>query len=328
MAKRFKVQNGALEIYDTILQLNDYVLPLKKLWYKEKELQAGAIRLFNIDEPGNTHKAIKPVMLSDSVGPYGVTFTADTFRVFAEQNLARSSATGPGQLAPLIIAKLSTVESETTLAVTGAIDDTTINVTDGTGFVIGKYLSLYNVTANRFYVGYITEVATNIISLDTPLDFAFPAGTFVTGGETNMAVDGSVTPKVFALRNTEQVIGTSAHLARIIFKGITASLGVFTEFGDLPALAKGIVLRKKDGVFRNILNAKSNEQMKELMYDFEIIAGTGPQDPDGFSGRFTFTKLGPFVELAPGEDLQLIIQDDLTGLTELEMMVEGHLKDW
>lgn len=327
MAKKFIVKNGALEIYDTVALKNDYVLPVKKLWFIEELLQKGAIELINIDAPDIRGKTIEPIMLADSLDPYNVIFTADTFRRFAELNFSRSSAPSPGHTSPLIIAKLSTVEQETTLAVNGAIDDRTITVTDGTGFAPGKYLSLFNVAANRFYVGYIIGVAAEVITLDTPLDFAFTSGTFVTSGSTNLAVNGSVTPVTFALRNTDQVIGTSAHLARIIFKGITASLGVLTEFGDLPGLTNGIVLRKKDGVYRNIFNAKTNGELKQIMYDFDLIPAANPA-PDGFSGRFTFTKLGPFIELAPGEDIELIIQDDLTGLTEFEVMLEGHLKDW
>ena len=40
-----------------------------------------------------------------------------------------------------------------------------------------------------------------------------------------------------------------------------------------------------------------------------------------FSGQ---DKLGVALRLNPGEDLQLIIQDDLRGLTSIEILAEGH----
>lgn len=205
----------------------------------------------------------------------------------------------PENRAPFIIAKMNKVENETTLSAAGTIDDTSITVTSATGFAVGKYVTMYSVSANRFYVGYVLGVAGSIISLDTPLDFAYQIGDFVTSGITNMAVNGE-----------------------------TDTLGELGEFGDITALIKGVVFRKKDGVHRNIFNVKTNAEMKALMYDFELISSGGPQSPDGFSGRFTLSKLGAVLEIKPGEDVQLIIQDDLSALSKFEIIVEGHIRDY
>lgn len=227
-----------------------------------------------------------------------------------------------------IVAYFSLVENETTLNVDSAIDDRTITVTDPTGFTAGKYISLFSVPDNRFMLAVVVSVLGSVVTLDTPLDFAFPTGTFATVGIRNMNQNGSVTPVIFGLRNTEEAIGATFDITRIMFSCLTATACDYSLFGDLTALAKGLVLRKKDGIYQNIFNAKTNGELANLMYDFEILQATNPvQGQDGFKGRLTFAgqnKMGVAIRLAPGEDLQLIIQDDLTGLTRLEIIAEGH----
>jgi len=63
-------------------------------------------------------------------------------------------------------------------------------------------------------------------------------------------------------------------------------------------------------------------EMKEAMFDVEIQS-VASQAQDGLTGRFTFEKLGQVVRIGAGEDLQIIIQDDLTSLTSFEVIAEG-----
>lgn len=232
------------------------------------------------------------------------------------------------QTTPLIIASMSKEVAATTLAGIGAIDDLTINVTSSTGFVIGQYLSIFNIAANRFYLASVLGIASNIISLDTPLDFAFPVGSFVTVGDRNMNTDGSTTPVVYGLRNTEEAIGSTFDITRIIISCLASSTIDLSMFGNIAGgLANGIVLRKVDGVQRNIFNAKTNAELKNLMFDFEIQAAQGAQQ-DGFNGRMTFAgqnKMGVTIRIKPGEDLQLINPDNLTTLQALTIICEGHI---
>lgn len=176
------------------------------------------------------------------------------------------------QHSPTIIAKFSLLEEETTLTTTVAIDDLTITVDDTTGFTIGKYVSIFSVADNRFYLGTVLSASGNPVSLDTPIDFAYPSGSFVTAGSTNMAVDGSSTPVIFGLRNTEQTIGTTADITRLIFTCLTATAVDLSLFGDIAALTNGVVLRRKDGRYKNIFNVKTNQDLANLMYDFKASA--------------------------------------------------------
>jgi len=62
------------------------------------------------------------------------------------------------------------------------------------------------------------------------------------------------------------------------------------------------------------------------MYDFDIEITSGNQQ-DGFTGRLTFAgqnKLGAVIRIGADEDLQIVIQDDLTGLSSFSVVAEGH----
>jgi len=155
-------------------------------------------------------------------------------------------------------------------------------------------------------------------------------GHFVT--LTGMAVDGSSSSIVFGLRNTTDAIGTTADITRLIFTCLTNTAVDLSKFGDLAPLTKGLVLRRVDGTFRNIFNVKTNQEVAGLMFDFNIQTALGNAQ-DGFVSRLTFAgqnKIGVTLRLAPGEDLNLIVQDDLatsqTGsqIISLEIVAEGH----
>jgi len=258
----------------------------------------------------------------------GITFTISTFEDFKEVKTGLSQDINiQDQHSPVIVAYFSLVEEETLLTNTVAINDYDIVVDDPTGLVIGEYLSIFNVAANRFYVGSAVNVVGSTITMDTPMDFAFPSGSFVTSGQRNMNVNGSVTPVIFGVRNTDEAIGATFDITRIIFKCYTTGTNDLSKFGDIAGgLTNGIVLRKVDGEFRNIFNAKTNGDLKNIMFDFDIEPAQGSAQ-DGFTGRLTFAgqnKIGVTVRLMPGEDLQMIIQDDLTTLILFNVLLEGH----
>ena len=108
-----------------------------------------------------------------------------------------------------IIANFSSLDCETTLAVATSINDLTITLTDATGFDVGDYISVFSPNDNRYYLAYVIGVLGSVITVDTPLDFAFPIGSNVTCGNTDLSVDGSLTTQIFGLRNTEATVGVT-----------------------------------------------------------------------------------------------------------------------
>jgi len=117
-------------------------------------------------------------------------------------------------------------------------------------------------------------------------------------------------------------------ITRIIFVCLTDTAVDLSLFGDLPKLLRGVALRHRDGTVRNIFNVKSNLDIEGITLDWKPFSSANPQQgQNGFSARLTFggqDKLGVVQRIGPGEDLEVIIQDDLTDLTLFEIVAEGH----
>ena len=230
--------------------------------------------------------------------------------------------------APIIIVPFSKLVVETTLTASPSLDAYVINVTDATDFAVGQLLTIYDADSNRVMFSKVLAINTLAITLDSPIDFEFPIGSFVSVATTNMNLNGAVTPQVFGVRNpTNEDIPLGVDITRVIFAMLCGSAPDLSKFGNIAGgITRGVVLRKTgNGFRRNIFNAKTNAELKSIMYDFDIQAASGNQQ-DGATGRLTFggaEKLGAVIRLKAFEDLQLVIQDDLTSLTEFTMNAEG-----
>ena len=213
----------------------------------------------------------------------------------------------------------------TALSVASVIDDTTITVDDPTGCVAGTYIGVFNAVGNRsFFATQIGAPSGNVLSLDTPIDFEYQIGDTVACFSRELDVNGSVTPQIFNVQ-----VGSGAtvsiDITRIMMHILDSTSMDDAKFGGGAALTKGIVLRRVDGDTRNIWNLKTNGEIGLLCYDRRY----DDKAPSGFFGltaRNTFAgvdKHGPVVRLNPGDELQLIIQDDLSGLDMFRIMAQG-----
>lgn len=243
----------------------------------------------------------------------------DDFRDVADQD----------QHTPTVIVKFNQVHDSTTLASEALINQREIVVTSSTGIVVGSYVILFSLVTQRFYFGEATDITgTPTIILDTPLDSTFPAGTFVDIAITDLSVNGLTTPQTFGLRGLGAPPGVDIQvdIERILFTCVADSAVSASLFADLPALLNGLVLRVRNGTTHNTFNIKSNRELAGLMFDFDVSAATNPQQgEDGFKTRFTISRLGVVIRLAVGEDLELIVQDNLLGITILECIAEGSI---
>jgi hypothetical protein len=241
------------------------------------------------------------------------------------------------QVSSPLIVNANKVNNTTSLSVATAIDDSTITVTDTTGFIDGAFIVIADVASNRYATFHqVGAVAGSVVTLDSPLDFAFPTtGTIVTAGTDNLAVKGDVTTQIFSLRASDPGIPLVVDITRIIFTCVCTSAVDLSKFCNFTALTNGLVLRRVDGTYQNIFNVKSNNDFASIMYDWQPFAKTNPvQGVDGFVSRLTFAgqnKIGVAIRLGPGEDLELLIQDDLATaqstelITSLHATFEGHV---
>ena len=227
---------------------------------------------------------------------------------------------------PLLVVPVMRLDGEVTLTVDAVVDERTVTVSDGTNILTGREyrIVIYNPSLNEVSYFVVLSKNVNVLTLDTPIDIAYPSGSIVSYGRINMNVDGSVTPQIFGVRNpTSSEIEVSVDFTRMMITFELTSSGDFSKFGNIAGgLVNGLVCRKTDGIYHNIFNAKTNLALASIMYDLTFISAIGAA-PDGIRGRFTFGALGSVVRLAPFEDLQFIVQDDLTLLTKFGITVEG-----
>ncbi len=101
-----------------------------------------------------------------------------------------------------------------------------------------------------------------------------------------------------------------------------------TKFGGITALTKGVFLRKVNGVIKNIFNAKTNGDiaLNCSTYSYADKAGAGNY---GFRAIKTFggqENQGVIIRLAGDtqDTLEIVVQDNLTGLTGMYIMAKGH----
>lgn len=234
------------------------------------------------------------------------------------------------QTTQALILPFAQVLAATTLAAEAVIGAYIIEVVSAVGAVVGQHFRIVDPISNRFYAGSVIAINGTDITLDSQIDFAYLSGSEVTFSNINMNVNGSVTPLSFTARTGFLSIPSEVDITRIIITCITDSPVTLPEFGDLEALTRGLAMRiVKTDVQNNIFNVKTNQDIISIAYDFGLFQAINPaQGVDGFSSRLTFAgqnKIGVVLRIKQNENIEILIQDDLTGITSLNIIFEGHV---
>jgi hypothetical protein len=173
----------------------------------------------------------------------------------------------------------------------------------------------------------VINVATDTITVDRPLDFAFTSastlGRIVT---TEMAVSGSLaSPQIFSIRAG----ATERDHTRLIVSMLDDTTMDDGRFGGGTALANGLVFRIVNSFQKTIFNWKSNGEMANFCYDVSY-SDKAPAGQYGLRARISFggqDKHGVVLRLGTNDVLQFVVQDDLTGLVSLKAVVQGHITE-
>ena len=230
---------------------------------------------------------------------------------------------------PVAIRLAKAVTGPYLLAETTVPNTKTIVLEDATGLTVGDAIGVFQDSVNPgFYFARINSISTNTLTLNIPIPLDFhPETATLFELNNNMAVDGSSTAQVFTLSNNSEV---DVDITRSIIKIITDTEGDLDDFGDLATLTNGIVMRhaKADGTYENILTARNNSEIALHAYDYTTYDATNPsQGVYGSLTRFSFAgqeKLGVAIRLKKNERLEMVIQDNLSGLIDFKVMVQGH----
>lgn len=236
------------------------------------------------------------------------------------------------QTSPVVIVPMLLPLQSTTLTATAVFNTYTLTIADATGMVAGNLFRIIDPVNNRFFQGTILNivgVTPATITTDAPLDFAYASGSEFATGELNMNVDGSVTPQVFKFRIGQTSIPAVADVTRMIMICETENAVDLNKFGDIvDGLTRGIMFRASNGIVQNIFTVRTNNGLAGIAYDFTVFSASNPaQGINGFAMRLTFNgqeKLGVALRTGQDDNLEMWIQDDLTSLVSLRVVLEGH----
>jgi hypothetical protein len=212
--------------------------------------------------------------------------------------------------------------NDVTLSVPAVIDQETVELSPGHGVVSGEMLCfVYGLRFSQFKV---TNVATNTISLDMPLDYSYPVEAIVKRKDYRMEKDGSSTTLSYKIT---PLTGSAWDVYEIVLTAETSAEPGPTKFMGITALTKGIYLRIKDGMSKNFGNIKRDSDFKE----YGISVEYDEKAPSGnylVNVRLKFKEgLGTIPRIYCGDEITVCVRDNLSGGTILRMvcLVKGHV---
>jgi len=213
-----------------------------------------------------------------------------------------------------------------TLTADTTIDDYVLDVESGHGFNATELVCLKE--NGRFYQGTILSTTATTITLDTPLDYAYTIGSLCTSSILDLTVNGSpASPLIYHIKPPS---GVKWDIVRILFYIEDDSAMDDGKFGGISALTNGIVLRSKNGTYLNIANVKTNGDFAQIAFDRDYVAKPPAGTGHSMIVRRTFggqSKNGVVIRLDGDKDdeLEVIVRDDLTGLSHFHVIVQGHV---
>lgn len=208
-------------------------------------------------------------------------------------------------------------------------NDKIITVDSVASISIGSFIGIFSGMSgeNRFYFGEVLAISGTNLTLDTPIDFNFTAADAVISTTRDLNVDGSITTQVFEIRGPGAGSDIEIDITRILFAMTDGTAMDDGTFGGIASLTNGIVLRRHNGEINNIYNIKNNGDFGIISFD-KTYSDKAPAGLFGINIRSTFggtEKHGVVIRLGINESLEILIQDDLTGLTSFRMMGQGHV---
>jgi hypothetical protein len=216
----------------------------------------------------------------------------------------------------------------TTLSVDANQGDTYITVTSSVGFSIGDEIKIESPPFAEIGIPRITNVSGNVLTLDRPLGFQYLASqTTVEKVSSSMNVLGTLSsPVIFEITPMTGFVWQLTRFIVSIVDNLEMDDGLF---GGIPELTNGVSFRATTESGRTIVftNWKNNADIK-LDTDGVKYTNKAKFGQFGLDGIFNFTDLHVVVELNGNDPLQkieVLIQDDLTQLTDFKIKAQGRI---
>lgn len=215
---------------------------------------------------------------------------------------------------------------ESTVAVASSAGDNTLEVANGALFSANDVLYIRDGDIETTFPT-IISIATDVLTLDRPLDYAYAVGDGVEVVDTDIATDvGSLaSPVSYRIGPHVSRVWT---IHRLILSINHAAAATDDLFGDQAELTNGLVMRARiSDQFYTFTNWKSNRDIRLDMFDVTYTDKAGPST-FGTHARGSFSRVGVTVRLdgAVGDYLEILNQDNLTGLGSFLINAQGHFR--
>lgn len=217
----------------------------------------------------------------------------------------------------------------TTLAANASAGATQVIVASAVGFAIGNHVEISSATEQEIVLPVITNIAGTTITLNQPLDNAYLIGDAFELATVDMNVTGTLGAPISYTVAPEA--GDIWHIVRLNIEMTHTSAGDNGLFGDLAALTNGVVVRVYKGglgLYRTVTNWRTNSDMVTDFYNVTYAARSGGGGAFGTNGQFSILNSGSIIVLNgdDGDLMEILIQDDLSGLNSYVIKAQGHFE--
>jgi hypothetical protein len=210
-----------------------------------------------------------------------------------------------------------------TLSAPTIIDTYTISLTAGHNFVIGEYISI--IENGIPYQSRVIGVDGNTITVDSPMDRVYTVNSLAARTTTNLNVNGAVTPLIY---NINPVQNARWHINGLVIQITDDSAMDDGKFGGIAELTKGLIIRYKNNEQYNIATLRKNACFElsgwNVSYSDKAPSGlNGVTMKKIFNGQDN-SGVTLYLDGRLNDELQIIIQDDLSALTTMKAYALGH----
>lgn len=218
-------------------------------------------------------------------------------------------------------------ENTTNLSAPASTGDVTLLLAEDIGITAGDSLLDISEGTDLFQAHILSYTATSV-TLKTPIDRDYTTAAVVRVGPNNMAVNGATTPRYFSIGPPAgaRVMWDITGVKCVMFDATAMDDGTFGGIGEL---IKGVTLRQGDGDYSVIYSARNNGELALRSTQTEYV--DKPPAGTGYGYRYSLqlggqNAVGVVARLdgEKSERIEMVIQDDLSGLVEYECVAYGH----
>ena len=199
---------------------------------------------------------------------------------------------------------------------------TTITVEDATGAVVGDCITISE--TGRVFQSLVTNIDGTTITFVGGADQAFTTEAVVCFAEWDLAqADGSTTQKIYKICPPAGAVWELTKLNFSIVDNVIMDDG---KFGGITQLTKGLVFRVVDGYSKQLGIISNNAGFREYGFETNYTDRAGGTGVYGYNGFLRITDNGVVLRLNGdnGDEFQIIVNDNLTNLTKVAFVVQGH----